>query len=155
MRMYDEAFSSRSGLKPIECLTEIVENVLGRLDPDAEPDQIGWDLEFGPGSGCVGHHAGVLDQGLDGTERFGEREHLRRGGEPHCGIGAAGDSERHHSTEVLHLPRSGVVPGMIGQARVEHVGDLVVALQELDDGTGVLAVAVHPHGERLEPRSVR
>ena len=30
------------------------------------------------------------------------------------------------------------------------MGDLVVALQELNDGTGVLAVAVHPHGERLE-----
>ena len=60
------------GSKPIECLTEIVENVLGRLDPDAEPDQIGWHLEFGPGSGRVGHHAGMLNQGLDRTERFGE-----------------------------------------------------------------------------------
>ena len=39
------------GSEPIECLTEIVENVLGRLDPDAEPDQIGWHLEFGPGGG--------------------------------------------------------------------------------------------------------
>ena len=37
-----------------------------------EPDQIGWHLEFGPGSGRVGHHARMLDQGLDRTERFGE-----------------------------------------------------------------------------------
>lgn len=37
------------GSEPIECLAKIVENVSRRLDPDAEPDQIGWDLEFGPG----------------------------------------------------------------------------------------------------------
>ena len=37
-----------------------------------EPDQIGWHLKFGPGGGRVGHHAGMLDQGLDRTERFGE-----------------------------------------------------------------------------------
>ena len=72
----EECMTKRSavgqGSEPIECLTEIVENVLGRLDPDAEPDQIGWHLEFGPGGGRVGHHAGMLDQGLDRTERFGE-----------------------------------------------------------------------------------
>ena len=75
-RECEECMTKRSavgqGSEPIECLTEIVENVLGRLDPDAEPDQIGWHLEFGPGGGRVGHHAGMLDQGLDRTERFGE-----------------------------------------------------------------------------------
>ena len=110
--MYDEAFSSRSRLRADRVLTEIVENVLGRLDPDAEPDQIGWHLEFGPGGG-----RGSSPDARSGTRPQSDSasEH-RRGGGSHCGIGAAGNSERHHAAEVLHLPGGSVVPGVVGQA---------------------------------------
>ena len=63
-------------LELVEGLTEVVEEILGRLDAHREPHQIGGNFEFGPGRGGVGHHAGMLDQGLDGAERLGQRENL-------------------------------------------------------------------------------
>ena len=44
-----------------------------------------------------------------------------------------------------------LVPRVIGQARVEHLRDVRVILEEGDDGAGVLAVLAHPDGERLQP----
>ena len=49
-------------LELVEGLTEVVEEILGRLDAHREPHQIGGNFEFGPGRGGVGHHAGMLDQ---------------------------------------------------------------------------------------------
>ena len=89
-----EALTNREALgqgllELVEGLTEVVEEILGRLDAHREPHQIGGNFEFGPGRGGVGHHAGMLDQGLDGAERLGQREDLGRRGHAHRRIGAA------------------------------------------------------------------
>ena len=95
--------------------------------------------------------AGVLDQALDGAERFGEREDLGRVGDPHGRLRCRRrvTVKRHHPAEVAHLLRGGGVTGVVGELRVQHALDGGVTDEQVDDRPGVLAVAVHPHGERL------
>ncbi len=40
---------------------------------------------------------------------------------------------------------------MLGQPRVDHLGDPLVAVEELGDRHGVVAMPVHPDPERLDP----
>ena len=61
-----------------------------------------------------------------------------------------GDEERDHAAEVAHLAQGDLVAGMVGQAGVEHLLDGGVPVEEGGDGTSVLAVLAHAHGERLE-----
>ena len=63
---------------------------------------------------------------------------------------AADGAEAHHAAEAAHLLRRDLVSGVLGQARVEHLGDLRVPGQELHDPLGVVAVPVHPYAERLD-----
>ena len=95
--------------------------------------------------------AGVLDQALDRTERLGEREDLGRVGDAHGRIPSRGHGERNHAAEVAHLLGRGGVAGMVGQLRVEHPVDGGMGGEQVDDGPGVLAVAVHPQRQRLHP----
>ena len=46
--------------------------------------------------------------------------------------------------------RRGGVAGVVGELRVEHPVDRGVADEEVDDGAGVRAVALHAHGQRLQ-----
>jgi hypothetical protein len=43
------------------------------------------------------------------------------------------------------------MPWMRLEPRPQHALDRVVALEELGDATGVLAVRAHPNGQRLQP----
>ena len=87
---------------------------------------------------------GVLDQALDAAERLAEREHLGARADVERRLLAAGVPEADHAAEALHLPRGHGVAGVLGQARVDHLRDLRVPGQELDDLLGVVAVPVHP-----------
>ena len=107
-------------------------------------------LERRAGDGRVGHLAGVLDEALDRAERLGEREQLGGGGDPLGGVGAAAHREADHAAEVAHLLGRRGVAGVVGELRVEDPLDGRVADEQVDDGAGVRAVAVHPHGERLD-----
>ena len=97
----------------------------------------------------MGHLAGVLDQALDRAERLGEREQLGRRGDPLGGLGAAAQREADHPAEVAHLLGRRGVAGVVGELRVQHPLDGRVADEQVDDGAGVRAVALHAHGERL------
>ena len=66
-----------------ECVIEILQEVLGGLETDRQPDERGIDFELGAGDRGVGHLRRVLDQRLDRPEGFGQREQT----------GAAGDVE--------------------------------------------------------------
>ena len=55
--------------------------------------------------------------------------------------------EADHSAEPAHLLGRRLVTGVVGQARVQHLGHLRVAGQVLDDPLGVVAVPVHPDAE--------
>ena len=65
-------------------------------------------------------------------------------------VGAAAHGEADHPAEVGHLLRRRGVTGMVGELRVEHPLDGRVPHEQVDDGSGVAAMAVHPHGERLD-----
>ena len=134
---------------------EVGDEVGAVLDPDREAHEVVGHLERRAGGRRVGHRRRVLDEALDGTERFGEREDLGRGGDTHRGIPSRGEREGNHPAEVAHLLGRGGVAGMVGELRVEHPLDGAMAGQQVDDGAGVLAVAVHPHGQRLHAAQAR
>ena len=92
----------------------------------------------------------MLDQALDRAEGLGEREQLGAAHHPPRRRLAAAQREAHHPAEVGHLLRRGGVTGVVGEAGVEHPLDGAGDREQLDDGPGVGAVAVHPHGERLD-----
>ena len=109
-----------------------------------------------PGDRRVRHAAGVLDQALDRAERLGQREQL----------GALHDLERRPPRR----PRTGsspcppksriclaaaAWPGWSGSCGYSTRSHGRVADEQVDDGPGVLAVAVHPHGQRLQRRAAR
>ena len=99
----------------------------------------------------------MLDERLDRAERLGEREQPRLGDDVERGVLAARGDEAHHAAEVAHLPARDVVAGMIGQARVQHRADRVVARRSIvDDRARVLAVPVHADTASVfTPRSTR
>ena len=107
-------------------------------------------LEVGAGDAGVGHPAGVLDERLDAAEGLAEGEDLGLLADRERLLLAAGDPERHHAAEALHLPRGDRVPGVLREAGVDHLRDRRVAGEELDDPLGVVAVPVHPDRQRLE-----
>ena len=78
-------------LDRVERLTEVGDEVVPPLDPDRQADQRRVDRERSScGHRHVGHRGGDLDQRLDATERFGEREQLRPLGDGDGPIGTAG-----------------------------------------------------------------
>ena len=148
-RLERQASSARG--RADERRLEIGDEVVGRLDPDREPDEVPRRRRTGRvGGRGVRHPVRVLDQALDAAERLGEREDLRPGDE-RDGLLLGLDEERDHAAEVAHLARGDLVAGVVGEAGVEHALDRRVPLEERDDGARVLAVLAHPDGERLQP----
>src|SRR4029079_9463853 len=68
--------STHSTSSPTEGGLQVRDQVVGGLDADAQPDQVGRHLELGACDRGVRHPARVLDQRLDAAERLPEREHL-------------------------------------------------------------------------------
>src|SRR5262249_53487086 len=145
-----EPKSTQTTTSSAEGTVEVREEVVDALDADTEPDQIVGDLELRAGDAHVGHPARVLDQALHPAERLPEREHLRACAGVDRRVSPVGVPEAHHAPESLHLPRGDLVPGVLGQPGEEHLADLGVPKEELDDLLGVVAVSVHPDAERLE-----
>ena len=107
-------------------------------------------LEVGARDAGVGHRPGVLDQRLDAAERLPEGEHLGALADGEGLLEPAGDAERDHPAEALHLAGGDLVAGVGREAGVDHLGDPRVAVEELHDPLRVVAVAVHAYAERLE-----
>src|SRR5207253_4932743 len=97
-------------------LLEIADQLVGALQPDRQPQQVG--RAGGAGTFDAG---AVLDQALDSAERGGALPQL------HVGGGGDGDglsalhAHRQHAAEAApHLPRGDGVPGVRLEARIEH-----------------------------------
>src|SRR5260370_38362014 len=92
----------------------------------------------------------MLDQALDAAEAVGEREDLdalqeaRRLGEP------ALELDRHHAAMAMHLAARQRVLRVIGEARVMHARDLLLAGEMLGDRLGVGAMPLHAQRQRLQ-----
>src|SRR4051794_15115268 len=65
-----------SGSMSAQAPVEVGDQVVGGLDPDAEPDQVTRDLQVGAGHARVRHPPRVLDQRLDSAQRLAQREDL-------------------------------------------------------------------------------
>ncbi len=126
----------------IESGRQIRDQVVDRLDPDREADQVSRCGERGVGGRGVCHPGRVLDQALDAAERFGELEELRPRHELDRRLLRLGE-ERDHPAEVAHLALRDLVAGMRGQTRVEHLLDARLFRQPAGDHAGVLAVLAH------------
>ena len=96
------------------------------------------------------HPAGVLDERLDTTERLTECPDLRLTSHLDRHVLPAAHPEGHHAAEAPHLTRSDVVARVVLQSGIEDLSHPVMALEEVDDGLGVVTVALHPDGEGLE-----
>src|SRR6187397_3585975 len=81
---------------------EIVDEVVGRLDADREPDERGRNGERSVGGRRVGHSCGMLDEALDAAEALRELPDPRLRYEVDCLLLIA-EEERDHAAEVLHL----------------------------------------------------
>ncbi len=62
-------------------LAQIGDQVLGRLDPAAQPHQVGRDSGGRALDRLVGHRLGHLDERLDAAQRLGQREQPGSGGD--------------------------------------------------------------------------
>ena len=90
-----------------------------------------------------------------GDERLGAAKALGEHDEPHAtqqverallGVDTKGD----HAAKAASLLEAEVVAGMVGKARVEHVAHLRLLLEPRRKRQGVLLVALHAHGQRLD-----
>ena len=107
----------------------------GVLDPAREAHQILGHCCARSLHGLVRHRLGNLDQRLDPAERLGEREDLRRRGDP----ARVRMPERHHAAEA-------------GPAHVVHPGRPAEVLAQR---APVVRVCAHANAERPEPRCTR
>ena len=95
---------------------EVVDQVVGRLDPDREADEVARRGERRVGGRRVRHPRGVLDQALDAAEALGERPDLRARDE-RDGLLLGLDEERDHAAEVAHLPGGDLVARVAPRGR--------------------------------------
>src|SRR5581483_2228218 len=142
--------TSGTGARGNELRLEIRDEILGRLDPDREADEVRRRGEGCVGGGGVRHPRRHLDEALDAAERLREPEEVRRRGESLRLLRRLGE-ERHHAAEVPHLARGDRVAGVARQAGVEDALDARVLLECSGDLRRVEAVLPHPHCERLDP----
>ena len=97
----------------------------------------------------MGHGGRVLDERLHTTE--GLRQADEAGVEAEDARGLLGvEAHGDHAAEALHLPLGHLVARVRLESRVEDGGDLVGAVEVGGDGLGVVAVALHAHGESLD-----
>src|SRR5919107_1366727 len=75
-------------------LVEVLDEVLDRLEPDGEADEVGGNLERSAGDGGVGHPAGVLDERLDPAQRLRQRPEPGRAAHLDSRLLTAGQPER-------------------------------------------------------------
>ena len=127
-------------------LLQVGDQISGILDADRQAQQV------------RGHRAGrpldrgaVLDQALDPAERGGAHEQAHRLGDGERGLGAAAYPQGQHAAEAArHLALGDPVARMALQTRIEHGGDLGVALEVARDGERVAAGAPDPEVERAQ-----
>jgi len=134
-----------------EGLFEIGDQVGDVLDANRHPDQALADADAGPLDADVGHLAGVLDQRFDAAEAFGEQEKLRAFHNLFRLLEAILHRERNHPGVPRHLSLRDLMPQVAGKTRIENLFHGGMPHQELRDCLRVLAVAIHPHGQRLQP----
>ena len=150
---------ARRGAHTASAFSRSVEQVVDGLDPDRQPDEVRGYRERRVRGRGVRHLRGLLDEALDAAEALRELPDLRAT-DDRDRLLLASDEERDHAAEVAHLPGGELVSRMAAEARVEHALHPRVPLEVRRDRDGVLAVAVHPHRERLhaaehEPRVER
>ena len=97
------------------------------------------------------HTVRVLDERFHRSQRFSQREEAGTAGHGHGGVLAPAQGERNHAAECPHLAGCGPVAGVGGQSGVMNAVHGRVGAQELYDGLGVGTMAVHPHGQGLDP----
>ena len=97
------------------------------------------------------HAPGVLDERLDRTERFREREHARSRDQLDGSLLTTAHEERDHASEAAHLTDGGGVTGVMAEPRVHHPLDRGVLRQQRGHRRRVLAMAIHAHAQCLEP----
>ena len=97
----------------------------------------------------MGHGGGVLEQAFHAAEGFGEAEQFRRLAER---LGLLGGLEQYgdHAAEAGHLLFRHLVARVCFESRVTHAGNLRLGVEVFGHGFGVVAVAVHAHGEGFE-----
>src|SRR6185436_42353 len=96
------------------------------------------------------HCGGELDQRLDATERFGEREDLCRFDHPYGSRVTTLQYERDHAAAILHVLFCDLFLRMRGVERVEYFFNLGMSLKKFHNCNGVLEMPVHAKGERLD-----
>src|SRR6266508_6376761 len=133
-----------------ECGLEVGDQVVGRLDPDGEADQVPRRRRWTRLRGGVGHPRRMLDQALDSAQALGEDPDVRAPDDLNRLLLRL-DEERDHAAEVAHLAGGDVVARVIRQSRVERTLDGRVTRQELGHRPRVLTVLTHADGERLDP----
>src|SRR5664280_816823 len=129
---------------------EVVDEVLSIFDAGRQAHQISGHLQLGPANRSVRHACRVLDQRLDATEALTQGPDRGRATDVDRLLLATGNLEGDHAPVAPHLSGRDVVPRVRAQTRVVHGNDRAMALQELNDLLGVLAVAVHPHAQGLQ-----
>ena len=98
----------------------------------------------------VGHGRRRLHQRLHAPERLGQREHPRAHGEGLARRDAARELEAHHAPGGPHLPRAERVLRVLLEPRVVDALHLGRGREVRGHRGRVGAVAVHPHGQRLD-----
>ena len=88
----------------------------------------------------------MLQEAFDAAERGGALPDLDVGGSGDGGCLATLHPHRQHAAEAApHLPHGGGMPGVRGEARIEHRLDSGVAREVLGDGHSAGALVAHAH----------
>ena len=95
------------------------------------------------------HDRGVVEQALDAPEALGEGEDARGRREAPRRLDSV-ELERDHAAEAPHLPPRGLVAGVPGQPGTDDALHARVRGEPRGDRARVVAVALHPDGERLD-----
>ena len=93
----------------IERRIQIAQQVIDRLQSNAEADQIARDFIARTGGTCMGHPSWVFDETFDGTEALGQCEKAGPRAELNRGLLATSQGEADHAAEGPHLSPSDLV----------------------------------------------
>ncbi len=121
--------------------------------PTREPHESVVDAAGRPDFGRntrVRHGRRMTDQRLDAPQALGQAEQPGAREQPPGGLGPAMQSHADHAPEIAHLAPGHVVIGMVGQAWIINTCDLRLLRQPGRERSGILAMPLHPHAERLD-----
>jgi hypothetical protein len=91
-------------------------------------------------------------QALHSSQAFGQGEHLKASHHSHGSFETVvAQREGQHAAEVAHLSAGDLMTGVILEPRPAHFSHSRVPAEEMCDGGGVSAVALHAKVERFGP----